>query len=158
LPDSSPDTPRQSVLLVRAGARLCGLPIASIGETMRPLPVTPLAGAPAFVLGISIVRGEPTPVVDLAALLGGSVARAETTRFVVVRTGARLAALAVGAVLGVVELDPRDARELPLVSDACAGALVSLRARDDDLLLVLGAARLVPDEARAALVRWEAGA
>lgn len=137
-------SPRETVLLVRAGARLCGLPVAAVGETMRPLPVSPLAGAPAWVLGLSVVRGEPLPVVDLAALLGGSPEEAPG-RFVTVRAGGRAAALAVAGVIGLLQLDPGGARTLPLVRDACAGALESLRTLDGDLLVVLGAARLVPD-------------
>jgi purine-binding chemotaxis protein CheW len=125
---------------------------------MRPLPVAPIAGAPPYVRGIAIVRGEPVPVVDLAALLGGE-AGVDAARFVAVRAGGHAAALAVAEVLGVTELDARDGRRAPLVRDACAGALESLRARDGDLLLVLGAARLVPDEALAAAARAvEAGA
>jgi purine-binding chemotaxis protein CheW len=150
------DSPRQKVLLVRAGERLCGLPLDAVAETMRPLPVAPLAGAPPFVRGVAVVRGEPVPVVDLGALVGG--AAAEAARFVTVRAGGRVAALAVAAVIGVAELDGWDERRMPLVREACAGALESLRARDDDLLLVLGASRLVPDEGRSAAPSEEAGA
>jgi hypothetical protein len=45
---------------------------------------------------------------------------------------------------------------MPLLGEACAGALSALHSRDDDLLLVLGAARLVPEEATAAVARGEA--
>jgi purine-binding chemotaxis protein CheW len=137
------------VLLVRAGARLCGLPVAAVCETMRPLPVAPVDGAPPWVRGVSILRGEPVPIIDLSALLSGT-AEGKVERLVTVRSGGRHAALAVAAVLRVVDLDPAGARTLPLVRDACAGALASLRALDGDLLVVLGAARLVPDGASAA--------
>jgi purine-binding chemotaxis protein CheW len=152
LPEPHADT----VLLVRAGGRLCGLAVGSVVETMRPLPVALLAGAPAFVRGVAVVRGEPVPVVDLATLLGASEPGA-IGRFVTVRAGSRPAALAVTSVLGVSRLDG-GGRELPLVRDACAGALASLRTRDDELLVVLATARLVPEEALAALDRWEADA
>lgn len=152
-----PEHPRQTVVLVRAGTRLCGLPVDAVVETMRPLPVSTVPGAPRFVLGVAIVRGEPVPVVDLAALLGdGAVEAGAAARFVTVRAGERSAALAVSAVLGVSELDPAEGRRMPLVADACAGALEALRTRDDDLLLVLGGARLVPAEAVAALAGWRA--
>jgi purine-binding chemotaxis protein CheW len=116
---------------------------------MRPLPVAAVAGAPAWVRGVSIVRGEPAPVVDLSALLGGPPEDAPG-RFVALRAGGRPAALAVAAVIGVTHLDPAGAAAVPLVRDACAGALDALRALDGDLLVVVGAARLVA-EARAAV-------
>ena len=65
-----------SALVFRAGSMLCALRLADVIETMRPLGTRPLAGTPAFVRGVSIVRGVPTPVVDVARLLGG--ARANT--------------------------------------------------------------------------------
>lgn len=153
-----PHRKHHTVLLVRAGARLCALPVACVVETMRPLPASPLAGAPPFVRGVAIVRGEPVPVVDLAAFVGGAGASERATRWVTVRAGRRDAALAVAAVVGVAELDPRGGRSEPLVGDACAGAIASLRARDDDLLVVLDAARIVPDAAWAALAGREADA
>lgn len=138
------------MLLVRAGARLCGLPVGAVSETLRPLPVDPVAGGPPWLRGVSILRGEPVPVVDLAGLLAGAP-EADPGRFVAVRSGGRHAALAVTAVLGVVELDPAGAHTLPLLRDACGGSLASLRALDGELLVVLGAARLVPEAASAAL-------
>jgi purine-binding chemotaxis protein CheW len=151
------EQPRQTVLLVRAGARLCGLPVSSVGETLRPLPLSSIAGAPPFVLGVAVVRGEPTPVVDLGAFVGGS-GGGPATRWVTVRAGAAHAALAVAEVLGVAALDPRDGRSVPLLGDGCAGAIASLRARDPDLLVVLDAARVVADAASAARAGPEVGA
>jgi purine-binding chemotaxis protein CheW len=145
------------VLVVRAGERLCALPIGSVVETMRPLPVTSLAGAPPYVRGVAIVRGEPVPVVDLAALVGAGGAPGAPARFVSVRAGGRAAALAVAGVVGVTRLEPEGERRMPLLADACAGTLSALRTRDDDLLLVLGAARLVPEDATAAAERREVG-
>ncbi len=137
-----------------AGPRLCGLPIDRVIETMRPLPVSPVPGVPPYLRGVAIVRGEPVPVLELAALLGDAAAPpGPGARFVTVRTGDRVAALAVSAVRGVSTLDTAELRHLPLLADAYAGALDALRARDGDLLLVLGAARLVPDEALAAIDR-----
>ena len=146
------ESPRQTVVLVSAGSQLCGLPIGAVVETMRPLPVSAVPGAPRFLQGVAIVRGEPVPVVDLAVLLGAVAAPpGPEARFVTVRAGQRSAALAVSAVRGVSTLDAAELRHLPLLADSYAGALDALRARDGDLLLVLGAARLVPDEALAAV-------
>lgn len=38
---------------------------------MRPLPVAAVAGAPDFVAGVAIIRGDAVPVVDAARLLTG---------------------------------------------------------------------------------------
>src|SRR5205085_1730186 len=91
------------VLLCRMGGRACALRIAQVVETMRPLPVEPVAGAPPFVLGVTLLRGAPAPVIDGGALLGSG--RSQPTRFVTLRVGERRAVLAVEAVLGVRTLD-----------------------------------------------------
>ncbi|GEJ55407.1 chemotaxis protein CheW [Anaeromyxobacter diazotrophicus] len=134
----------QRVVVVRAGGGLCALPVEAVVETRRPAAVRPLAGAPPWVSGVGLVRGAPAPVVDLAAFLGGA-AEAAPARWVILRCGARVAALAVRQVAGVRAL-PGAAGELPLLSRAAEGALASLRALDRELLVVLEAGRLVPDE------------
>jgi purine-binding chemotaxis protein CheW len=134
----------QRVVVVQAGAGLCALPIRAVTETMRPAAARPLAGAPPFVAGVAIVRGVPTPVIDLAALLGGAP-EAAPGRWVVVRCGARLAALAVRRVAGVASL-PAAGTQVPLLDGAASGAVASLRALDGELLVVLEESRLVPAE------------
>lgn len=142
--------PVDKFLLVRAGARVCALPLAAVAETMRPLPVSAIAGVPAFVSGVAIVRGEAVPVLALGALLGDREP-APPARFVTVRAGSRTAALAVDAVVGVAALGAGDAPHVPLLADASDGAIEALGARDEDLLVVLRTARLVPDAVHRAL-------
>jgi chemotaxis signal transduction protein len=57
------------VFVVTVGARQCAFPLHLVAETLRPLPIEPVAGTPSFVRGMSVIRGKPTPVVDLKALL-----------------------------------------------------------------------------------------
>lgn len=135
------------VLLVSARRRLCGIPVADVGETMRVLPVEPIANAPVFVRGLSMIRGVPIPVVDLGALLGISEDVAPT-RLVTVRVGdARMVAIAVDAVIGVRAI-ARDVLHAlpPLVANDGTGVVDTLASLDRGLLLVLRAARLAPDE------------
>jgi CheY-like chemotaxis protein len=68
-----------------AGARACAFPLHHVGETMRPLPIKPLAGTPGFVCGVSVIRGTPTPVVDLKALLENSEHSPSFGRFVTLK-------------------------------------------------------------------------
>jgi purine-binding chemotaxis protein CheW len=127
---------------------LCALPLRDVIETLRPLPIEPLAGAPSYVCGLSILRGAPVPVVDVGLLLGVEQVRA--TRLVALRVGTRTAALAVGAVLGVRTL-AGDSALPPLLKQAAHGAIQTLGSLDRELLLVLEGARLVPVEVYALL-------
>jgi purine-binding chemotaxis protein CheW len=133
-------------LLCRVGELVCALPLEDVEETMRPLAVEPLAGVPPFVRGLAVVRGSPIPVVDAAALLlDGDTSPA--TRFVTIKVGARRVALAVGAVVGIVEI-PLDATNAlpPLLHDAGLDAIAAIGRLDADLLLVLQGTRLVSDD------------
>jgi chemotaxis signal transduction protein len=56
-------------LLCCIGSRVGALAVRDVRETMRPLPVEPLARAPPFVRGLATIRGFPTPVVDFGRLL-----------------------------------------------------------------------------------------
>ncbi len=146
------------MLLVRAGGGVCALPIEAVVETMRPLATAPLSGTAAFVAGAAVVRGAPVPVVDLRMLVAGVASASPAGRFVLVRCGPRNAALAVDAVLGVAHLDARRPAPVPALAHAAAGAIESLGAQDGELLLVLRAAELVPEDAWRALREREAGA
>jgi purine-binding chemotaxis protein CheW len=140
------------MLLARAGGRVCALSLEHVVETMRPRPTSALSGTPAFVRGVAVIRGEPTPVVDLAELLGA--AGAPATRFVVVRAAERLVALAVEDVVGIV---PREAATggtlAPLLAELREGAVDRLGTLDRELLVVLDAARLMPAEVWSSLAR-----
>lgn len=134
-------------LLCRVGAPLCALPLSAVVETMRPLPVEPLAGMPSFVRGLSVIRGAPVPVVDAGALLGTGEA-SRPTRFVTLRAGERRVALAVEEVIGIRALPPDSLEALPpLLRDASAEVVSLVGTLDAELLVVLGQGKIVPDAA-----------
>jgi purine-binding chemotaxis protein CheW len=137
-------------LLFRAGAHLCALPLGRVVETMRPLPVEAVAGTPAYVRGLAIIRGAPVPVVDVARLLDRTNAdpgAERWARFVTVTVAGRVIALAVDGVVGVRSLALASLRELPpLLREAEAGVVESIGTLDAELLLVLRGARLVPGD------------
>jgi purine-binding chemotaxis protein CheW len=119
---------------------------------MRPLPVEALAGTADPVRGVALIRGRPTPVLDLKALLDGGAPGPLGRRFVTLRIEDRVVALAVDDVIGVHELDPAALGELPpLLHADSAERFAALGTLDQQLLVVLSAARLVPDEVWAAL-------
>jgi purine-binding chemotaxis protein CheW len=132
-------------LLCRIGSRIGALTLKDVREVMRPLPIEPLAGTPPFVLGLAVVRGFPTPVIDAGRLLG-SIESPSPARFVSLRLGERTAALAVDAVLDVRSLPAGTVADIaPLLREAGADVVSAIGALDTELLLVLEAARLVPE-------------
>jgi purine-binding chemotaxis protein CheW len=137
-------------LVVRVRNRACAVPLAHVIETMRPLPIEAIAGMPPFVLGVSIIRGAPTPVVDLGTILGTPGNLAE--RFVTLRLGERQVALSVSAVLGVWELDASKIHELPpLLQGASREAIEAIGTLDEEMLMVLREGWELPDEVWQAL-------
>jgi purine-binding chemotaxis protein CheW len=141
-------------LVVRVQTRVCAVPLEHVVETMRPLPLESIAGMPAFVRGVSIIRGVPTPVVDLGALLGAP--SNEFERIVTLRLSDRQVALAVNAVLGVRDLDLSAIQELPpLLGGTSTDLLEAIGTLDEQFLMVLRAGWELPDEVWAALAAQE---
>jgi purine-binding chemotaxis protein CheW len=132
-------------LLCRVESRLCALPLAHVDETMRPLPIEPVLGTPPFVLGLSVIRGNPVPVVDARGLFGGSDPHPK--RFVIVKAGERRVGLAVDEIVGIRDVDPRVLDYLPpLARSADSDIIASIGMLDEELLVVLTAIRIVPAE------------
>ncbi len=146
---NSPTEAALPVLAVRAGPHLCAVPLDRVAEVMRPLPVESLAGAAPCVLGLAMIRGGATPVIDLAALLSDRPAARPTGtgRFVALQVGSRRVALSVETVLAIRMLDRTELESLPpLWRGPHPPAVAALGALDRELLMVLEAARVFPDD------------
>jgi purine-binding chemotaxis protein CheW len=124
---------------------------------MRTLPIQPVPVAPPFILGLSVIRGEPVPVVDLGRLLGFPE-EPRTDRLVLLRVGDRRAALAVEAVIKIVSDSALDRRALPpLLRGAGEQTVAAVSALDHEFLTILEAAHLVPEEVWSSLAaEWAA--
>jgi purine-binding chemotaxis protein CheW len=132
-------------LLCQIGSAIGALALEHVREVMRPLPIGPLDGMPPFVLGLAIVRGAPTPVIDAGRLLG-VISTPSAARFVLLKLGERRAALAVDAVLDVRSMPPGTLADIPpLLRDTESDHLSAIGALDKELLIVLEAARLIPE-------------
>jgi len=127
---------------------MSALPLEAIAETMRPLPISPISAAPTFVRGVSLVRGTPSPVVNLALLLGGNVAEpGPGRRFVSLRMPEGHLALEVDEVVGLRWLQEQSLEEAPaLLNGSGEGRVQRLGSLDGRLLAVLGTARLLPED------------
>jgi purine-binding chemotaxis protein CheW len=140
-----------TALVFRAGTLLCALRLEEVIETMRPLETQPLAGTPPFVLGISVLRGVPTPVIDVARLLRGDQGTPE--RYVAVRTERGAVALATGEILGIRSVDTTTTGAHPALLGGRSSRLVAgVGTVGAEPLLLLQSMRAVPDDV------WEAAA
>lgn len=137
-------------LVVAVQTRVCALPLFHVMETMRPLPIEPLSGAPSFVHGVAVIRGIPTPVVDLGDLVGAP--GGPRGRFITLRLGGRQAALSVGDVLGIRELDATMTQKLPpLLQEASRDVIEAIGTLDAQFLVVLRAGWDLPQDVWSAL-------
>jgi purine-binding chemotaxis protein CheW len=135
----------RQALLVGVDTSICALPLQHVIETMRPLPLETIAGAPPYISGVSIVRGVPTPVVDLGMLLG--MPDTASSRFVTLRLDGKQVALSVRTVLGVWSLDECKVTDLPaLLQTATQETIDSIGTLDSHLLLVLRQCWRLPDK------------
>lgn len=131
-------------LICRLRTCLCALPLEDIVETLRPLPIEPVSGAPGYVLGLSIIRGVPLPVVDVSQLLSGRTST--PVRLVVVKTGERRVAMAVDNVVGIQQIPADQLRDLPpLLRDAGAAVVSAVGTLDAELFMVLSGSRIIPE-------------
>ena len=67
---TGPAVPLRRVLGMRSGDELYGIDIESITEISKLTPVTFVPGAPAYILGVTSLRGQIVPVVNLRGILG----------------------------------------------------------------------------------------
>jgi purine-binding chemotaxis protein CheW len=139
-------TPETTVLVVGVGAWLCAIPIADVAETMRPLDTSPIPDMPGFLAGLAIIRGSPVPVVDLREMLRLKDKR-PIGRYVLLVLGNRHIALAVEDVVGVRRLDCSVMPGLPpLLREPEEQLVADIGVKDERLILILRAARMIPDD------------
>ncbi|HET7322062.1 MAG TPA: chemotaxis protein CheW [Longimicrobiaceae bacterium] len=95
------------ILLFELDDRLFGLPVGSVAEVLRAVLITPLPGAPAAVEGAIDVRGTVVPVLDVRARFELPPRPVRVSdRLIVVERGDGRAALRVGKVREVEEIEP----------------------------------------------------
>jgi purine-binding chemotaxis protein CheW len=101
---------------------------------------------PAFVLGVCRLRSEPTVVLELERALFGAAEGARPQRWIALKRRERPVALAVTDVLGVQRVDLSGSGALPtLLASSAAPFVERLSALDQQLFVLLNAARLLPD-------------
>ena len=135
----------RTAILARTGQRTLAIAVEDAIEIMRPMPIEPMPGLPAYVLGTALIRGLPTPVLDLARLLGETTG-GPGSRFVIVRDGDRFLALALQQVIGLRAMEAGAWQTLPSLLEGAAPHVTALGVLPEGLVSLLRTGRLCPSE------------
>jgi len=120
--------PADMVIIFSLHQELYGLPAREVLTVVRPLPITPVPHAQAYVEGVVNLRGEIVPIVDLRRHFGLPRSPiSEDTRFVVTAPGDFKVAIIADAVSGVTAIPwaavHRSGGEAPLSDDVVRGVV-----------------------------------
>ncbi|HEX9051606.1 MAG TPA: chemotaxis protein CheW, partial [Anaeromyxobacter sp.] len=137
------------VITFHVGSIECGLPIELVREILEPLPVTRVPGAAAALRGVTNVRGQVVPVLDVAIRIGAAADPAARSCLLVTDRGGAVCALAVDGVRGIDDLEPGRASAPPVVLQP-AEWLAAIAERDGRVVLLVDLERLLDDAAIAA--------
>jgi purine-binding chemotaxis protein CheW len=119
-----PDETVVQLCTFRVGGEDYAVDIMRVHEIITPRPITPVPRAPAFLEGVTRIRGEVLPVLDVRKRLGvAPAADARRARFLVASVAGRRIALVVDEVCEVVRLPRRELRAAPALGDAKAPRL-----------------------------------
>jgi purine-binding chemotaxis protein CheW len=136
----------ENVLVLKDGNIFLCIPARHTIEIMRPLPIRQLLNPPHCILGISIIRGKPTPVLDIFKLLNTESGN-KPTRFVLIKSGEKELALAVAQVLYTTSIPLTVLNELPSVFREGNDTMIkSLAVADEQLGAMLDASKLMTKE------------
>ena len=136
----------------RVGSRLFVSSIDEISELLSVPVMTPVPGTQPWLLGVSNVRGNLVPVIDLGRFLFGVRTQlAERTRLLVVRQGSGNVALMVDEVFGQRTVDEQQRRDAEPEDDPRLARFVDDRVGEQKLALFsMGRLVRAPDFRQAA--------
>jgi purine-binding chemotaxis protein CheW len=137
----------RKILTFTIRGQLFGIDMAPLVEVREWEAPTPLPGAPAFVRGISTLRGMPVPIVDLAERLGwpGTALHARSC-VVIVSIGGEQVGFLVDEVADIFPIDAEAVKACPDVAMAereSVSGLVELPGAGTVILLDLDPLRVV---------------
>jgi len=127
------------------GRDLLAAPVESVERVLRWVQPSPLPQLPDWLDGVIAHAGRMVPVVDLRRRFGRDASGiTSTTRIVVFAVGADWLGAVVDAVLDVITVDAtRITAPPPVVRGLSGQYLLGLISREDRVVLVLDAARLL---------------
>ena len=115
-----------------------GIDILQVQEIIRPMQITRVPNAPAFVEGVINLRGKIVPVIDLRKRFGlRARARDKDTRIVVVELVENVVGFMMDAVREVIRVDPSVIEPPPDLAIGIDAQYIKGVAKLEDRLLIL---------------------
>ena len=131
-----------------------GVDIAAVEGIIKMQPITVVPHTPAFVEGVTNLRGEVLPVIDLRKRFGLPLdqARSKDTRIVVVEIDGKKVGMVVDAVSEVLRV-PDEAIEppSPIVTTVDSAFIRGIAKVDERLIILVELARVLSTEEQANL-------
>lgn len=125
-----------------------GVPVAQVREVLRYSEITPVPGAPDYVLGIINLRGNVVTVLDTRkrfALPPNEIA--DSTRVVIIEVEEQVVGILVDSVSEVVRLKTGEIETAPNVgNDESSKYIQGVASRDGNLLILVDLHKLLSDE------------
>ncbi len=125
-----------------------GVDILNVQEIIRPVDITRVPNAPAFVEGVINLRGRIVPVVDLRKRFNlPQRERDKNSRIIVVELGDKIVGFMVDAVREVLRVDPAVIEPPPeLAIGIDAHYITGVAKLEDRLLILLDLERILSEE------------
>jgi purine-binding chemotaxis protein CheW len=130
-----------------------GIDVMQIREVLRTPEISPVPGAPSFVLGIINLRGNVVAIIDTRSRFSLSPSEVgDSSRIIILETGDYVVGFFVDSVSEVAELRNDKIEAAPDTGSADASRFINgLYNRDDGLLILVDASRLLSDDELAEL-------
>ncbi len=143
----SPKDPVIKWVTFRLDQEVYGINVLQVQEVLRVTEITPVPGAPEFVLGIVNLRGHIVTVVDARRLFHLPPRESDdNSRIVIVEISKKTIGVLVDAVTEVVELRASQIETAPNIGhDQNTEFIQGVHSRDGDLLILVDLNRLLSE-------------
>lgn len=129
---------KREMLGFRLGKEEYAVDIEKVREVTRLWEITPVPNSPAYVLGVTSLRGSVLPVIDLCKRLNIQPGqRDEKSRIIVVEVGGENIGIAADRVTGVLQISEEEIRPAPETIEDSAEYLYGIARKDEKLYILL---------------------
>lgn len=125
-----------------------GIAVMQVQEVLRVTEITPVPGAPDFVLGIINLRGNVVTVLDTRKRFGLSPKEMDdATRIIIIESGNQVVGLLVDSVAEVVYLRATEIESFPNVGNEESSRYIQgVHSQDDELLILVDVNKLLTED------------